>query len=232
MVAARAASHPRNPVAELTPHSDDSPEEAGVTQPPQLQQAGQEQLVLDDAVLDACGAREPSQLEGGGQILRDGLLAVDVLARGDRCAQGGCPLRRGLSVEIDVVVGAGQASGEIGGPPLELVLLGELAQLALVSADQDRLGPDDLTVADADAALLADGQDRSHQVLVGAHSAGDAGHDDSERHAGSLHLWVRGGRSQEGAKKAQPVDSDRILGLGQRTPDRCRPGYGLVLDRE
>src|SRR5262249_54088768 len=113
-------------------------------------------------------------------------------------------LRRGLGVEIDVVVGAGQASREIGAPPLEPVLLGELAQLALVSADQDGLGPDHLTLADADAPLLADGQDRSHQVLVGAHAARDAVHDDSELHAGSLHLWCGEGALRRVRRKRRP----------------------------
>src|SRR5262249_18222114 len=120
---------------------------------------GKEALVLDHAVLDAGRESEPGEFERGSQVFRHGLFAVDVLARGDGCAQGGCALTRGLGVEIDLVRGAGQGGIQVSAPTLETVLLGQGTQLPLVSADQQGLGPDELTVAQADPALLADGKD-------------------------------------------------------------------------
>ena len=38
----------------------------------------------------------------------------------------------------------------------------------------------DFRLADLDAALLDDGHDRAHEVLVRAHAAGDAVHDDAD----------------------------------------------------
>ena len=46
-----------HPVAELAAHGQDAAEEAAVDQPLQLEQAGQQQLVLHDAVLDAGSRR-------------------------------------------------------------------------------------------------------------------------------------------------------------------------------
>jgi hypothetical protein len=52
--------------------------------------------------------------------------------------------------------------------------------LASLRPDQDRVGHDGLAVGDLDAALLDDGHDRAHEVLVGAHASGDAVHDDPD----------------------------------------------------
>ena len=60
-------------------------------------------------------------------------------------------------------------------------LRGQRFQLGGVAPDEDGVGHDDLVVAELDAALLADGDDGAHQVLVGAHAPGDAVHDDAER---------------------------------------------------
>jgi hypothetical protein len=49
----RAAVAVEDPVAKLAPDREDAAEETAVNEPLELEQAGQEKLVLHDAVLDA-----------------------------------------------------------------------------------------------------------------------------------------------------------------------------------
>ena len=58
--------------------------------------------------------------------------------------------------------------------------LGDLLDALAVAADQDRIGHDPVTVLEQHAALVAYRQHAAHQVLVVAHAAGDAVHDDAE----------------------------------------------------
>ena len=185
-----------DPVAELAADGEDAAEEPGVDQLAQLDQPGQEELVLDDAVADAGVAREPGQLQPLGERLGDGLLAVDVLARLDRPADGVRPLGRDLRVEVDAEAGIGERGVEVGGEALEPVLGGQPGELALVAADQHRLRPDHLATV-RDAALRADREDRADEVLVVAHAAGHAVHGDPDpphaaalRRAGRLHCLL------------------------------------------
>ena len=53
-------------------------------------------------------------------------------------------------------------------------------QFGRIAADQDRIGHDDFGLADLQAALLDDRHDRTHEVLVRAHAARDAVHDDAD----------------------------------------------------
>jgi len=55
-----------------------------------------------------------------------------------------------------------------------------MRQLCFVAADQDRVGHHPVAVLERDAALRADRQNRADQMLVHAHAAGDAVHDDAE----------------------------------------------------
>ena len=185
-----------DPVAELAADGEDAAEEPGVDQLAQLDQPGQEELVLDDAVAHARVAREPGQLQPVGERLGDGLLAVDVLARRDRPADRVRPLPRDLRVEVDAEAGVGERGVEVGGEALEPVLGGEPGELALVAADQHRLGPDHLATV-RDAALRADREDRADEVLVVAHAPGHAVHGDPDaphaaalRRAGRLHCLL------------------------------------------
>jgi hypothetical protein len=82
-------------------------------------------------------------------------------------------------VEEDLVVPDRRGGVEIGGPLRHAVRFGEGAQLVRVAAGEHRLGHDELPSA-GDAALLADGQDGAHEVLVGAHASGDAVEDDAD----------------------------------------------------
>src|SRR6185369_17385661 len=125
------------------------------------------------------------------------LLAIDVLAGGDRLfEQGRAHLcRRGI--EEDLVVLLGQGLVEIGRPALDAMLLRERRRLVRIAADQDRIGHDAVAVRKADATLRTDRENGADQVLVGPHPAGDPVHDDSEasrRHdASSLNslFWYR-----------------------------------------
>ena len=58
------------------------------------------------------------------------------------------------------------------------MLFGQGTQAALVSANQDRLWPQGLTVAQWETALVADSDDGSGQMLGAAHATGHTVHDD------------------------------------------------------
>jgi hypothetical protein len=92
----------------------------------------------------------------------------------DGCPDRLLPLGRHLGVEVDLDVGPGQSRGEVGGPFGQAVALGDLHQLLLVAADQNRLGPQPPPVREREAALIPDGQQRTHQVLAVPHPAGHA----------------------------------------------------------
>ena len=82
----------------------------------ELLQAGQEQLVLHRAVLDAFGIGEPQHRDRLVEIGCDRLLAIDVLAGFDRLGQQRRARLRGGGIEEDGVVFVGQRLVEIGRP--------------------------------------------------------------------------------------------------------------------
>ena len=73
---------------------------------------------------------------------RDRLLAVDVLARGDRAADELGPQSGRRGIEVDRVVARWRARIEIGGPALDAVRLRERLDLGGVASDEDRVGHD------------------------------------------------------------------------------------------
>ena len=99
-----------DPVAELAADREDAAEEAAVHEPPQLAQAGEEELVLHDAVLDAGLARQPREPQRGVEVGRRRLLAVDVLAGGDRSLHALGRALGGGGVEVHLAVGSASAS--------------------------------------------------------------------------------------------------------------------------
>lgn len=148
-----------DPVAKLAADRQDLAEEAAVDQSAELDQAGQPELVLHDAVLDAGVDGRLVQIV---RLLRRhgrGLLAVDVLALGDGLLDGVGATAGGLGVEVDGVVGIVEARVQVGRGPRDAVGLAEVAQLERVSADEDGVRHDDLAVGELDAALVADGAD-------------------------------------------------------------------------
>jgi hypothetical protein len=131
-------------------------------------------------MLHAGRTRQARQFQRGRQIGGDWLLAVDMLAGGDRLANTIGAHGRGLSVEVDRVVGVGQALGQVGAPALDAVCMRQRAQLGLTAPNQHRVGIERVAIGKRHAALFADADDRANQVLVGAHSPGYAIHDDAD----------------------------------------------------
>ncbi|CAK7284401.1 hypothetical protein SGPA1_30274 [Streptomyces misionensis JCM 4497] len=179
-----------DPIAELAAHGQDPPEEAPVDQPLQLQQARQEELVLDDAVPHSLLPGQAGEREGAVETGGGGLLGVDVLPGGDRLPDRLLAGGGDLGVEVDVDVRVGEHRVQVGGDMLQAVPLGDLPQRVLAAAEQDRLGPQHGAVAEVEAALVAQGEDRPEQVLAVAHAPGHAVHGDAHRrracHVGPL----------------------------------------------
>jgi hypothetical protein len=99
-----------DPVAELPADREDAPELPRVEHAHERADAGQEQLVLHDAVLDAGLARQPRQRQRRVEVLGDRLLAVDVPAGSERGAHRRLPPARDLGVEVDLVGGVESAA--------------------------------------------------------------------------------------------------------------------------
>src|SRR5262249_60747221 len=109
------------PPAELEPESDDASEVAAPRERGKLLQSRKMDLVLDDAVLHAAPLRRPQQ----GQALRGGrgyrLLAIDVLAGGERLFQQRDAALRCGRVEEDGV-GRGSERGVGRGGPVRVLI--------------------------------------------------------------------------------------------------------------
>src|SRR4026208_1326495 len=100
--------------------------------------------------------------------------------------------------------------------------LGEFLQPVGAAPDQDRIGHHPVAVLQRHAALVADRTDRADQVLVHAHTSGDAVHDDAETLLGHvLFLLVR----KSWFVTIQPL-SVASSALGRKRPawDTAAPG--------
>ena len=103
-------------------------------------------------------------IEASAVVSVDGLIMASALQQG---------------VEEDRVVLVRQRRREVGAPAGDAVRLRQRLDLLGVAADQDRIGHHLVAVRQGRSALRADGADRADEVLVHAHPAGDAVHDDS-----------------------------------------------------
>jgi phage gp46-like protein len=83
-------------------------------------------------------------------------------------------------VEEDVIARACDLGVEVGGPAQAAMLLGQRLHLLARAADQHRVEHDARAVGHQHAALGADRRHRADQVLVDAHAARDAVHDEAE----------------------------------------------------
>ena len=102
------------------------------------------------------------------------------LAGRDGRAHGLGAAAGGLRVEVDLVLGAGQAAVEIGRVPRQPVGARQRLQLVLVAPDQDRLGVQRVAVAEIEPTLRAQRDDRADEVLVGPHAPRHPVHDDAD----------------------------------------------------
>jgi hypothetical protein len=131
-------------------------------------------------VPDFGGLRGAPDRESVLEVLGDRLLAIDVLAGGDRAPQQPCAqLGRG-GVEEDLVVRIVERGIEIEREPIEPVRLGQRLELGRVAADQKRFRDYPGAVGECDPAFRPERQDRADQVLVHAHPPGHAVHDDAD----------------------------------------------------
>ena len=174
----------KHPVAELQAHRQHLAEEACAAQHVEFAQAGQEEFVLHRAVFQAGGLAslfgQARDFDGFVEVGGNGFFAVHMFAGTDGFGQQGGAHLGGAGVEEHRVVRVGQCGVEVGAPAGNAVFLGQCFHLFGVAADEDGVGHDLVAVRQCDAALGADRADGADQVLVHAHTAGDAVHDDSE----------------------------------------------------
>lgn len=124
-------------------------------------------------MLEPGGARLPRQFDRRPQIIGDRLLAIDVLAGVERAADELGTHQRRAGIEEDLVVRIGKRRVEIGRPAGNIMALGQLLHLVAIAADDDRIDLQPFARLERDPGPITDGQDRTHQVLVVSHAAGD-----------------------------------------------------------
>ena len=91
---------------------------------------------------------------------------------------GDAPLR-GLGVEVDGILRVREAGFEVGSPSRDAVGTGEQPEFILITPYQNGVRHERRPVRQNDAALIANGDNRANELLVGAHAAGDPVHDDA-----------------------------------------------------
>jgi hypothetical protein len=97
-------------------------------EPLELAQAGKEKLVLDDAVLDSCGAGVGGEAESGCEVVSERLFAVNMLAGCDGEFDAGSAEGGDLRVEVDGVVGVGESGAQVGRPARDVMLARDLLE--------------------------------------------------------------------------------------------------------
>ncbi|CAH1690697.1 hypothetical protein CHELA40_50002 [Chelatococcus asaccharovorans] len=169
-----------HPVAEFAAHREDAAEEASFVEHLDLAQARQIELVLHHAVLDALGLGEPGHGQRFLDRFGDRLFRIDMLASLDRAGQQAGAHDGGAGIKEDGVLGIGECAVDIRRGAGNAVLPGDLGDFLAIASHQDRVGHDPVAVRQCNAALIANGADRAHEMLVVAHAAGDAVHDEAE----------------------------------------------------
>src|SRR4029077_4432258 len=91
----------KNPVSKFTAHGQNSSEESTFDQMLQFAETRQKHSLLLDAVLDSRLSGQTSEFESSLQIFGNRLLAINMLACGNRGFDCGGTLRGDLSIEID-----------------------------------------------------------------------------------------------------------------------------------
>ena len=102
-----------------------------------------------------------------------------MLACGNRLLQQRRTHLRGRRIEKNRVGPIGQRGIEIRGPAFNAVRFGKRADLFGIAPHQDGIGHQPIAVRQSNATFGADRKNRSDQMLIRAHPAGDAVHDNS-----------------------------------------------------
>ena len=166
-----------DPRAGIDLDRQDAAEEARLADGQQLGEAGQEQLVLDDAVPEAGALGQSRQFHRLVDRGRRRLLDEDVLARGDRLPDALRPAARCRAIHEDLLR-TGQRLAELRGPARVAVGGGQLGEPPGVAADEQQFGDQPVAVAELQPALRGDGQEIAH-VLDRPHAARGAVDDDA-----------------------------------------------------
>src|SRR5690606_35872289 len=155
-----------NPVAKLTAHAQDLTEKALLLEARNLAEAGEPKLVLNDAIFQTSVLCQAVELQSGLCIDRSGLFTVEVLASFNSLAHAIGAAARGLRVEVNCVVRVGQNGIKIRGCLCNAAHLNQFIELVLITADQDWVGHNALVWRNEQTALLDDGGDGAHEVLI------------------------------------------------------------------
>ena len=169
-----------DPVAEFAADRQDPAEESLVHQPAQLDQPGQVELVVHDTCGDLPIPGLAGQVNRFLQGLGGGLLGEDVLAGGNGLGQGGVAHAGHRGVEDDVDRGIVDDPFQIGGVVLHIMQGRQFLELGLIAPHEHRFDVHLGAVLQGDPALVANGKNRTHQVLAVTHPAGDAVHGDTQ----------------------------------------------------
>jgi hypothetical protein len=150
----------------------------------QLGEAGQEQLVLNDAMLDPGTVGKPRQRHRFIYRWRRRLLNVDVLACVDGLPDALWAIAGGRTIHKDLI----RTSKRLfqAGGPAELAMSGrERGHPLGVAADEQEVGDQPVTVGEFQSPFRGNGQKIGH-MLGGSHASGGAVDDDAHsniRHA-------------------------------------------------
>ena len=114
------------------------------------------------------------------EILGNRLFAIDVFSSGDcRTQQLGAQLGGG-SVEEQRIFAILQSAVEVRGPARNSLRLCQLRELSFIAPDEDRIRHHPIAVLERHAALRPNGDNGANEMLIHAHAAGDAVHDDAK----------------------------------------------------
>ena len=170
-----------DPVSKFAAHRKDLTKEAGLLQLLEGLNSRKPKLVLDRAVFHSgslCNLRDAIRFR---RKNRRGLLAINVLSRSDGPLKKTNPVGSPRSVEKNLIRVICEHPIKIGGVFLYSMFLRQRLKLFLIAAGQNGIRHQDRAILQSHPALLANREDRAHEVLIGSHASGDAVHDNSYR---------------------------------------------------
>ena len=113
-----------------------------------------------------------------------------MLFGGDGFADSDRTLAGESGIKVNLVRGILKSGIEVGGNAGYAVGGSQGAELFLATTDEDGIGHNDFAWFDLDAALFTDGDDGADEVLIGAHAASDAVHDNADFMFFHIFLWL------------------------------------------